>query len=406
MSELSDSTKLIQFIKQFHIKSTKLSANSKIIISDIINIMEKATSSTSSSYKSNILDLSKDFPKGESYDYITPEIMKDFENTSKIGKHYSFSIGIRTFNIYIIKPYNNDNDKKIYNLFDKMIHKIYVWLFVCNHYTNSQCSPIINIYIYLTNHKKVLPSLHTHTSYQLEIDRHNANTAFTLACPHSKNEIYIYRFEEWFKVLIHESFHSFGLDFARMPEEIVNKKMFSIFPIKCDLRFYETYCEMWAEIINIIFISVNSYSSNETKINMNKLIKNIENHLYFEQMFSLFQCVKVLDFYGLTYRNILQKSNKIQYKEKTPVFSYYILKSIVMFYYNDFIEWCYIYNNKSLEFTKTQNNINQFFEFIKTRYNSDEYINSILIFENWLSTQNNENQKSFILNSLRMSVFE
>ena len=77
-----------------------------------------------------------------------------------------------------------------------------------------------------------------------------------------------------------------------------------------------------------------------------------------------------------------------------------------MFYYNDFIEWCYIYNNKSLEFTKTQNNINQFFEFIKTRYNSDEYINSILIFENWLSTQNNENQKSFILNSLRMSVFE
>jgi hypothetical protein len=417
MSQLSDSKKVIQFIKQFHIKSTKISSGSKTIISEIINTMEKATSTATFSYKSTILDLSFDksfdFPKGESYDYITPEIMKDFENTSKIGKHYSFSIGIRTFNIYIIKPYENDNDnennneQKMYHTFDKMIHKIYVWLFVCNHYANSQCSPIITIYIYLTNHKKMLPSL-VHNS----IDRHNANTAFTLACPHSKNEIYIYRFEEWFKVLIHESFHSFGLDFARMPEEIVNKKMFSIFPIKCDLRFYETYCEMWAEIINIIFISVNSYSSNETKINMNELIKNIENHLYFERMFSLFQCAKVLNFYGLTYRDILQKSNKIHYKEKTPVFSYYILKSIVMFYYNDFIEWCYIHNNKSLEFTKTQNNINQFFEFIKTRYNSDEYINSILIFENWISNEKEKEKESrrrdntFILNTLRMSISE
>lgn len=412
MSELSDSKKLIQFIKQFHIKSTKLSTGSKIMISEIITTMKKATSTFS--YKSTILDLyfdkSFDFPKGESYDYITPEIMEDFENISKIGKHYSFSIGIRTFNIYIIKPCDNDNDdnkKKMYHLIDKMIHKIYVWLFVCNHYANSECSPIINIYIYLTNHKKILPSFHNslHGSYQLEIDRHNANTAFTLACPHSKNEIYIYRFEEWFKVLIHESFHCFGLDFARMSQEMVHKKMFSIFPINYDLRFYETYCEMWAEIINIIFISVNSYSSNETKINMNKLIKTIENHLYLEQMFSLFQCAKVLNFYGLTYRDILQKSNKIQYKEKTSVFSYYILKSIVMFYYNDFIEWCYIHNNKSLEFTKTQNNINQFFEFIKTRYNSDEYINSISIFENWFSNQN-QNNNTFILNTLRMSISE
>jgi hypothetical protein len=411
MSELSDSTKLIQFIKKFHIKSTKLSPTSKIMISDIINIMENAISSSTFSYKSNILKLLMDFPKGESYDYITPEIMEDFENILKIGKHYSFSIGIRTFNIYIIKPSDNDNEKKIYHTFDKMIHKIYVWLFVCNHYANSQCSPIIDIYIYLTNHKKVLPSLDTslHTSLDgphNSIDRHNANTAFTLACPHSKNEIYIYRFEEWFKVLIHESFHSFGLDFARMPQEIVNKKMFSIFPIKCDLRFYETYCEIWAEIINVIFISVNSYSSNETKINMNKLIKNIENHLYFEQIFSLFQCVKVLDFYGLTYTDILQKSNKIQYKEKTPVFSYYILKSIVMFYYNDFIEWCYIHNNKSLEFTKTQNNINKFFEFIISKYKSDEYMFSISIFENWFSNQNENDNNTFILNTLRMSVFE
>lgn len=400
---MSDSKKLTYFVKQFHVNPTKLSASSKIMISEIITTMEKAVSTSTSFYKSNILDLSKDFPKGESYDYITPEIMEDFENTSKIGKQYTFSIGMRTFNIYIIKPDMNvlNNSNKTCKLFDKMMCKIYVWLFVCNHYANNACSPNITIYIYLTNHKKILPE-----KTACQIDKHNANTAFTLACPSHKNEIYVYRFEEWFKVLIHESFHCFGLDFARMPQEIVNKKMFSIFPVKCDLRFYETYCETWAEIINVIFISVNSYSCNEIKINMNKLINNIENHLHNEQLFSLFQCAKVLHFHGLTYRDILQKSNKIQYKEKTAIFSYYILKSIVMFYCDDFMEWCYIHNDKSLEFAKTQNNVNQFFEFIKSRCTSHEYMFSVSIFENWFSNQKENNEKSFILNTLRMSISE
>lgn len=405
---MSDSKQILYFIKQFHMNSvlpSKLSASSKVIISEIIQIMKKGVKSWHPpSYKTNVLDISKPklFPKGESYNYITQEVMEDFENIPKIGKHYFFSIGIRSFNIYIIKPKDSNDSKNSYKLFDKMIHKIFVWLFVCSHYANASCSPKINIYIYLTNHKKVLPS------FQFEINRQNANTAFTLACPSYKNEIYVYRFEEWFKVLIHESFHSFGFDFALMSQETVNKQIFSIFSIKCDLRLYETYCEMWAEIINIIFISVNSYSCNENKININVLTKNIENHLYFEQLFSLFQCSKVLNFYGLTYTDILQKSNKIQYKEKTSVFSYYILKSILMFYCNDFIEWCYVNNKKSIQFTKTQNNVNNFFEFIKSKYKSDEYMNSMSIFENWflLSNQKNENQKSFILNTLRMSVFE
>lgn len=407
---MSDSTKLIHFIKQFHVKhiSTKLSATSKMMISEIISIMKKAVKYWHSSIplmgpsiKTHSMN---HIIKGESYDYITREVMEEFENMPKIGKHCSFLIGSRTFNIYIINPHekSNDNNNNDNELFIKMMHKIYVWLFVCNHYADSSCSPIISIYIYLTNHNKILP-LPSNPSI---IDKANANTGFTMACPHSKNEIYVYRLEEWFKVLIHESFHCFGLDFARMPQEIVNNKMFSIFHIKCDLRFYETYCEMWAEIINVIFISVNSYSSCETKINMNKLMKNIENRLHAEQMFSLFQCAKVLHFNGLTYSELLQHSEKMQYKEKTSMFSYYILKSIVMFYCNDFIEWCYVHNNKSLEFVKTQNNINQFFEFIKSKYNSDEYMNSISVFENWFQNKNQKenNKKSFILNTLRMSI--
>ena len=65
----------------------------------------------------------------------------------------------------------------------------------------------MNIYIFLTDLKKKLPE---HTGQ--EIGKINVNTGFTMTC-RPKSNIVIYRKEEWFKVLIHETFHNFGLDF-------------------------------------------------------------------------------------------------------------------------------------------------------------------------------------------------
>jgi hypothetical protein len=405
---MSDSKKLLLFIKKFNIPMfSKLSEPSKKMISNIVNKMEEAAKSWSE-YKDNILDLSHDFPKGNSYDHIVMEIKEEFENQTKIGKQFLFSIGSRNFNIYIIKPIvGSQNTRAIYKMFDKMIYKIYIWLFICNHYSNPACSPDIAIYIYMTNHKKMLPEINNKL-----LDGVHANTAFTFACPTASNEIYIFRNEEWFKVFIHESFHCFGLDFSTLSEaeKETEKKMFSIFPVKCNLRLYETYTETWAEIINTIFISVNTYSCNENKINMNKLSKTIENHLYNEQMFSLFQCSKVLHYLNIKYRELYEKKDHAQetYREKTHIFSYYILKSIVIFYYNDFIEWCIIHNNNSIQFTQTQENINQFFEFIKSKYNSDDYLRTIEIFENWFwfSKERNQYNKKWELKTMRMSISE
>lgn len=52
-----------------------------------------------------------------------------------------------------------------------------------------------------------------------------------------------------------------------------------------------------------------------------------------------------------------------------------------MYYYNDFIKLCYKNNNKSIQFTKTQSNIDSFIYFIKQRYNSHEFLRTIHIFE-------------------------
>ena len=38
----------------------------------------------------------------------------------------------------------------------------------------------------------------------------------------------------------------------------------------------------------------------------------------------------------------------IQYKENTPVFSYYIIKSILLFHFNEFIGWCNENNSNNI----------------------------------------------------------
>ena len=406
---MSDAKKLLYFIKRFNIsRFSHLSASSKNMILKIVNIMEQAVNTyTYSTVIDSVINVSDEFPKGKNYAHVIEEIKHEFENQPKVGKQYSFKIGSRNFQIYLIKPVlGSQNPKTIYKILDRMIYRMYIWLFVCNHFSSPMCSPNITVYIYMTNHKKLLPEI----EYK-PLDELHANTAFTFACPLTSNEIYVFRNEEWFKVFIHESFHCFGLDFALLSEEEAEKKMFSIFPVTCNLRFYEMYTEIWAEIINVIFISVNSYPCREQTIDIDRLSKIIENHLYNEQVFSLFQCSKVLHHLGLKYRELYETTDHAKqmrherYKENTHVFSYYILKCIIMFHYNDFIEWCVKNNNSSIQFTKTQENINRLFEFVKGKYNSVEYLRTIEIFENWFSKKDKQN-RTMEVETMRMSISE
>jgi hypothetical protein len=98
-----------------------------------------------------------------------------------------------------------------------------MWLYVANHYASRECSQKMNIYIYFTDFKKVLP-----TSERM-IHRENANTAFTTSCQ-TVTEINLYREEEWFKVLIHETFHNLGLDFSEVDDKSSRNAILKIFP--------------------------------------------------------------------------------------------------------------------------------------------------------------------------------
>ena len=74
-----------------------------------------------------------------------------------------------------------------------------------------------------------------------------------------------------------------------------------------------------------------------------------------EKLYSVYQLVKILDYMGLRYEDLILKNrmNKTLYKESTNVFCYYILKSILLYNSNEFIEWCLKHNTLLLNIDKT-----------------------------------------------------
>lgn len=389
-------------------KKPFLSKVSQIFIEKILGWMEDAEESFSFS-KTTILetDLDKEdgIVKGTRHHHIPHEVNDYIERMDWIGKKLEFSIGIRTFNIYLVHPIDINNSKtQILEWFNEIKKMIYCWLYIASMQSTKGCSKKLDIYLYFTDFKKEFPKDRNDILGDM-----NVNTAYTFSCSLSdsgNNEMYIYRKEEWFKVFIHESFHSFALDFSNMSRDFSDKQILKIFPLHIDLRFYETYTEMWAEVINIIYIV---YSS---KIK-NKIVKVTE-YLKMEQLFSLFQALKILKYNHISYVELYEMTESAKmkrihnYKENTPVMAYYILKSICMMNVGEFIEWTTVSNKGSLNFRKTESYLLSFINFIKERYNRSDFLKALEFIEGYYSTLlKRKLLDGFydVLNSLRMSMF-
>jgi len=166
-----------------------------------------------------------------------------------------------------------------------------------------------------------------------------------------------------------------------------------------------------------MFISYNKTNTIENlNEDINKLIVKTEKLLYYERLFSLFQCAKVLHFFGIKYNNLYEKDltsmklRAMKYKEDTNVLSYYIIKSIYKFYVNYCIEWCVENNNYngvvSLNFNKNNENIDRYIQFIKEHFLNSSYTGSLAIFEEWFKNINEKSVSYEIYNTLRMCVHE
>ena len=327
------------------------------------------------------------------------EIRKHIEENAVYQIEYHFSLIGRNIKVYFILE-AEDIHQSI-EVFSQYVEKMNMWLLLIDQYASKKCSKTLSIYVYLTSLLKILPN----SSIDI-ISENHANTAFTYTCI-PVSEIVIFRKEEWFKVFLHETFHNFGLDFSGMTSDYCKEHILSIFPVNSEVNLYEAYTEFWAEIMNCLLTSFFLLP------NKNDLPKFLEMSYFFidlERKFSFFQMVKVLDFMGLRYNDLYGGSRQAEikraafYKEGTSVLAYYVIKTVLLNDYQDFIVWCDKHHFSLLDFKKTVNHQKEFCQYIEDHYKSGTMLKNEVLFEKAFSQMLLNKKNTFLKNTLRMTV--
>lgn len=260
----------------------------------------------------------------------------------------------------------------------KQMKLVVWWLTTIQQYANRSCTDLV-VSVYLTPLKKKLPSRLT-----IEgggggkvLSAINCNTGLSTRCDRG-NTIIIYREEEWLKVFIHESFHYFGLDFAYAQSPMVNTELKKMFCVSPEIQLYESYTEFWAEMVTMVIYST---------IHTDDLSIIID----IEVSHSLGQAKKVLEIQDLTYADVIAPCKKTKrYEEDTNVFAYYVIKTLFLYFHEDFIQWCVDNNPNLLQINPSE--LSGLVDWIKAHYTNPEFMSAM------------ENAKSNG-NGLRMTCF-
>lgn len=246
-----------------------------------------------------------------------------------------------------INIYFNDIKIDVYNII-----LIYKWI-----HSIQNINKQVFITIFLLPDKKKLNN-------ELIINKNHVNSGSTV----NRKYITIWRYEEVYKVLIHELIHLFNYDIDNTYN--IGLKIKEKFNIEGNVIPNEAYTEIWTIILHSMFIA-NKLAKN-TKINIYELFQWV---LYNETSFSLYQSAKILKHFN----------NKIN--QKTSVFSYYIIKTSILYNINDFIT-----TNNLLINDKSDDKI--FYKIILLCLSNKSFINEINKINNIYN------------NNMRMSLFE
>lgn len=312
-------------------------------------------------------------------DFFPDEIQRYILNEPGVAITYNFNVGDRKVVLHFVE-FTQQNTE-----FDAHAKRVCALMhLVSMHASRDTCSSLLNIYIYMTEFKKLFP-----TKKGEAIDSEHANTGMSYHCS-SSNYVVVYRKEEWFKVLIHELFHALGISFidSDMPKEVdqgMQNMLRNMYSISHPVRIYETYCEIWARILNVVFDCFvdehanpvygqpeNNIYNTDLQVFMECVIDGLDANLQFAQQ----QCAKLLQYMDIPY-DVLANPNKSnraivaeKYRESTNVFAYYILTCILLHSPNEFLGWCYrnnvsTYDKKGiLQFRTIPSNFNGFMELL------------------------------------------
>jgi hypothetical protein len=328
-------------------------------------------------YQETVVDVQSQVPLPDSLSantYLTIEMTEYIKNESKKILTFECTINDRIIRLIFIVFKNNNFERISY--YKTYAHRVYMWLSMIS--KKSTCVETLDIYVYLTPFKKQLPENKSES-----IGPVHTNTGYTYRCE-KKNEIIIYREEEWFKVILHETMHAFGNDFNNDEgSSDALKKLFSL-PPGISIRMSETYSEIWARIMNVVF---QTYFKNPPSLVSRSALqfkKNVEFYLHLESIFSLYQCIKILDFMGVNYQLLVGDSDHSKkmirsfYRENTNVFAYYVLTSVLLNNHDAFLSWCVKHNGSGLNMFRVKTTQSEFIELIESCYKKNELLQKIV----------------------------
>jgi hypothetical protein len=309
-----------------------------------------------------------------SMDYFPKEIQHHILNEQSVAVTYTFSVGDRKMNLHFVVFNERKSDLNMSKMLERAKRVCALMHLVSLHASRSTCSATLQIYIYMTDFKKRFPDKAGEA-----LDAEHANTGMSYHCAKT-NDIVVYRKEEWFKVLIHELFHAFGLSFIEsdMPDGVdaaMQAMLKQTYAISHTVRVYETYCEIWARILNVVFACfADGEPGNHAGSDVDFAIfgECVLKGLHKDAEFALHQCAKIMQHMDIPASVMLNptKDNRAmvteKYRENTNVFAYYVMTCALQHSPDVFLAWCHKNNPKGqmLQFRTILSNFNGFMEML------------------------------------------
>ena len=303
----------------------------------------------------------KDIIPNELYNnYIDKDLLNEFVDCEIID--YLLT-DIDYMHTYKINYKNLNIDLTIYSKDEKLqwelINRVTNLIILIGLYKSNTELINLNIDIFLTNFKKKL------NLKEKILGSRQINTGYT--SPGFK--LCIFRKEELNKVLIHELIHYLNLDLGHFTSGDLHNN-YNISP-ETEIRINEAYTEIFTLMFNSI---INSKNKDTLKVILHDELK-----------FSLYQCAKILHYYGFkNAKEFFKPHDCDKFNQTTSVFSYFIVKTILLYNLDDFINNLskinsknfkdYIIKNTSLDFIKK---IEQFMRFIRNNKQNKEMYNSL-----------------------------
>ena len=332
--------------------------------------------------------------------FFPSHISKYVEDNGRWQLTYSCTISERPVRLFFMLF--SEDEMAHLDVYDKYARFMYAWIYICTQYSSKTCAQSLDVYLYLTPFKKVIPNSRLET-----LGPEHVNTAFTWRCQ-PKGEMVLFREEEWMKVFIHETFHSYGLDPTRMTANKMSGTLNKIFPIDSTMDISEAYTETWSRIMNAAFASYSAMQkAGEGK---KQFLTYMKFSLEIERIFAAVQIRKILSFMGIPYESLWGDSEadaymrKNMYREETNVFAYYILCGILMSDYSGFLEWCRANNLAFLKYNDTDRSATNLTKFIIKNTSNREFLECMKCTDKVLGRSGRSHK--FIKDTMRMSAIE